>query len=226
MSTMAIPRQLNPAQTAMFSAKMARLPPEHQSDIALSWRERCVAVIQAQADPAVAAASIVAMGVYTASTGWWDGENEARRDELVRKWRTETAPSMGINPATVGQPFHDVYNADGKLVHKAVPDPRTFWRINKTIYPSVALLIASGAAATYGMPALSRMMLFPAIGGLGYNLGSKIRDMAYASRAGKLEAAGVEGQFREDQGYQEGQEAGAASAGGEGNPYAGFPRTA
>ncbi len=45
------PRQLNPSETAMFTADIARLPVEHQADVALTWRERCVAIMQEHMNP-------------------------------------------------------------------------------------------------------------------------------------------------------------------------------
>jgi hypothetical protein len=219
---MARPHQLNPAETAMFAAEMARLPGEHQADVAMKWRERCIAVIQAQADPLVAGASIVAMGAYTAGMGWWDGDNEARRDSLVMAWRNQTAPALGIDTNTVKEPFQDVYNAQGQLVHKAEKDPRTFLRINKTLYPSLALLIGGGVAATYGAMRTSKMMMLPAIGGLGYNAGSMARDMAYRKRSAKQNGAAQQPSVPAN-----GAAAGngnAAGNGGAGNPYPGYPR--
>ena len=110
------PRQLNPAETAMYAADNARLPPEHQADVSLKWRERCIAVIQAHMNPVADGLSIVAAAGYTGLLGWWDGGNEGKRDDLVTTWRTVTAPELGIDPNAVREPFQDVYNAQGQLV--------------------------------------------------------------------------------------------------------------
>ena len=207
---MSRPHQLNPAETAMFVAEMNRIPDEHKADIALKWRERCISVIEANADPLVASGSLILMGGYTAGMGWWDGDNEAKRDELVMQWRTQTAPGLGIDPNTVKEPFQDVYNAEGQLVHRAIKDPRTWLRINKTVYPSLMLLVGAGVAGTYGALRSAKIMLYPALGGLGYNAGSMFRDMAYRKRAAKQTATVTQ----------------TAGNGGVGNPYAGYPRSA
>jgi hypothetical protein len=194
----------------MYATDNARLPPEHQADVSLKWRERCIAIIQAHMNPVADGLSIVVAAGYTGLVGFWDGANEGKRDDLVTAWRTTTAPELGIDPNTVREPFQDVYNAQGQLVHKAVKDPRRFMRVNKTVYPTIGLALGGGIGAAYGWRG-SRYLMAPALGGVGYLTGSMFRDMAYRKH---LQKQGVPVATEPEE------------QGGEGNPFMGYPRSA
>lgn len=205
------PIQLNPTRTAAYAADNARLPPEHQADVSLAWRERCIMILRAHMNPIADGLSIVGAGVYTGLIGWWDGVNEGKRDAVVTQWREVTAPGLGVDPSAVREPFQDVFNAQGELVHKGVKDPRRWLRCNKTVYPTLALALVGGVATTMGWMG-SRYIVAPAIGGVGYLTGSMFRDMAYRSQLKKQEAAAVPVTETEQ--------------GGADNPYAGYPQVA
>lgn len=194
----------------MYAADNSRLPPEHQADVSLKWRERCIAVMHATMNPVADGLCMIVGAGYTALLGWWDGGNEGKRDDLVMEWRTMTAPGLGIDPDTVREPFQDVYNAQGELVHKAVKDPRRFLRLNKTVYPTLTLALGGSLGAAYGWRG-SRYVMAPALAGVGYLVGSTTRDMAYRAH---LKAQGVAVATEPE------------AQGGEGNPFAGYPKSA
>lgn len=205
---MPLPRQLNPAETAMFHADMERLPTEHRTDIALGWRERCINLMRANANPLADGLAVTEAGVVTMGLGWWDGANEAKRDQLILDWQQVEGPNLGIDTNAVQTPFQDVYDANGKLVHKAVADPRKFWKIPKPLWPTFGFGIM--AATGLGGPTYNRFLVAPVMGGVGYVVGSWFRDMAYRTAQAKLAQPVPTEQ----------------SSGGEGNPYNGYPRAA
>jgi len=205
------PRQLNPEETARYAADNATLPPEHQADVGLKWRERCIAIIRQSMSPAADFAALALGGVYTGAIGWWDGANEGKRDDLVTQWRQVTARGLGIDPNTVTEPFQDVYNAQGELVHKAVKDPRKISFLPKAAYPTAALALVGGFGAAYGWVG-SRYFMAPAVAGVGYLAGSAFRDMAYRRH---LQQQGVLAAPTEP-----------TAEGGEENPFMGYPKSA
>jgi hypothetical protein len=207
------PRQLNPSETAMYSADNATLPPEHQADVSLAWRERCISVMRSTMNPLADALSLATAGGYMGLMGWWDGANEVKRDGLVEEWRNGTAPSIGVDPSVVREPFQDVFNDQGAQVHKAVKDPRGWFRVNKTAYPTIALALTGSVSAAYGWRG-ARYLMAPALAGVGYLAGSMFRDMAYQSGIAKQDAL-AGGSIETD-----------TEQGGEGNPYRGYPRSA
>ena len=223
------PRQLNPSETAMFTADIARLPVEHQADVALTWRERCVAIMQEHMNPLADGLAVATAGIYTGAIGWWDGYNEAQRDKLIVEWQQVTAPGLGVDANAVQTPFQDVYDANGQLVHKRVSDPRDWLRMNRTLYPTVGLALT--AVIGVGGPTYNRFFLAPAVGGVGYAVGSWFRDMAYkaAQKKAMASANGGNGNGVNGGGTGNGADAGNGTAngnGGEGNPYGGYPRAA
>lgn len=211
---MSTPRQLNPAETAMFEADLARLPPPHRADIVLGWRERCVALAQKHMSVGADGLAILAGGAYCSAIGAWDGVSQYKRDWLITEWQQTTAPSLGIDPNQVRTPFQDVYDANGKLVHKKVRDPRAWLWFNNTLYPTAAFAMLAGFGV--GGPFGNRFLVAPVIGGVGYVLGSWFRDKAYSMvlehQASKLPTNGTVN--------------GTTNGGTEGNPYRGFPRAA
>lgn len=219
---MARPRQLNPAETAMFTADMSRLPPEHSADVALKWRERCINLMREHMSPLADGLAITGAGAYSMGLGWWDGVNEQKRDDLVLEWQQVTGPNLGIDTNAVRTPFQDVYDANGQLVHKAVADPRKWLRVPKALYPTAAFAIAAGVGV--GGPTYNRYLMAPAVGGVGYVVGSWFRDMAYRS-AQKKAAANGNGQLAGGNGNGNGN-GNANGNGGQGNPYRGYPRAA
>lgn len=205
------PRQLNPAETAMFQADMSRLPDEHKADTALQWRERCVEIVRQYMSPVAEGSAIALGGTFSAGLGYWMGLNEYKRDQMTLEWQQVTAPNLGIDAAKVRTPFQDVYDAGGQLVFKGLKDP-TKWLVPKGVYPTAAFAIAGIAGV--GGPMYNRFVSAPAIAGTGFLLGSWIRDVAY-KRAHEQQTA------TPDQGEQAGN-----GNGGEGNPYRGYPRAA
>jgi hypothetical protein len=217
----------------MFNADMARLPVEHQSDVALKWRERCINMMRETMNPLADGLGIAAAGLYTGAIGWWDGYNEAARDKLIVQWQTVTAPNLGVSAETHPEPFQDVVGPDGQVLHKAVSDPRGFLYLNKTAYPTIAFALMG--AVGLGGPTYNRYLMAPAIGGVGYLIGSKFRDLAYKASvkkdAGQLASAANGGAAGLPGGNGAPTNGGNGNGNGNGaeadNPYwGGFPRVA
>ena len=214
------PRQLNPSETAMFNADMSRLPADHQSDVALKWRERCINMMREHMNPVADGLGIAAAGLYTGAIGWWDGYNEANRDAMILQWQTVTAPNLQLSPETHPEPFQDVVGPDGAVLHKALTDPRSFLYMNKTAYPTIGFALAG--AVGLGGPTYNRYLLAPAIGGVGYLVGSKFRDLAYKAA---LRKASSNGQLA-SAGNGNGAPGNGNGNGNAGNPWGGYPRAA
>lgn len=210
---MSMPRQLNPEETALFAADMSRIPTEHGADVGLKWRERCVNLISAYQNPLADTLAFIGAGGYIGAIGWWQGYNELERDKVVLEWQTVTAPALKIDPKAVPEPFQDVFDAQGKLVFKAVKDPTKLGPIPVTLYPTGVLALV--AALNAGGAHYNRFIAAPAVAGVGFAVGSIFRDLAYKAgvkkQAEMLAAATTTTP---------------TTTGGEGNPYRGFPRAA
>lgn len=183
-------RQLNPHQTARFVHNMRRLNPHDQADIALKWRERAVNVVNAFNPGAVGTGLQVATSTaYAGILGWWDGDNEAERAALVEEWKTTTAPKLNVDTGQHDTPFRDVTDANGQIVHKAIPDPRNWLHLNKTLWPTLGLMLVTGGAALMGEGVrIAPYTTALAIGGIGYLAGTTVRDAAYKAKRDKLRA--------------------------------------
>lgn len=190
------PQQLNPQQTAAFQHKMAALPNPHAADVALKWRERFVNVALAYNPGAVGyGVQIISAGAYGGVLGWWDGNNEAERNHAKEIWQTQTAPGLGIDPNVHPEPFVNIVDpTTGQVIHKAQPDPRAWIGINKTAYPTVALLLgAVGASFSDAGVRAVPYLLAGAYSGFGYLIGTSARDMFYKKKRDALRAAAAGG---------------------------------
>lgn len=203
-------RQLTPEETALFTADMASLPPQHGADVALKWRERCINLLNSSQSSLADGVAVAEAGAYTAGIGWWQGMNEAARDKIVLEWQTVKAPALGIDPKAVPTPFQDVLDAGGKLVAKAVPDPTKLAGVTMTWIPTG--LLALVGIIGFGGAHYNRYLLAPALGGIGFGLGTYFRDRAYKAAFEKQTAVAAATT--------------PTTTGGEGNPYRGFPRAA
>lgn len=181
-------RQLNPQQTARFVHNMRRLNPDDQADVALKWRERAVNVANAFNPGAVGTTiQVASSGAYAGLLGWWDGANEAKRAALIEEWRTVTAPKLNIDTSVHETPFKDVTDANGQLVHKAVQDPRNWLHLNKALWPTLGLgLATAGVAAMGGGYRVTPYLTALTMGGIGYLAGTTVRDAAYKAERDKL----------------------------------------
>ncbi len=203
------PRQLNPAETAAFKAKMGMLPPEHQSDVALKWRERFVNVATAYAPtPLMATSQVAVSGAYSGLIGYWDGYNQYKRRQLVANWE-QTAPGLGVNLAEHPTPFKDVVN-NGQVVHRAVQDPTTLGPtpINRTLAATLALAGVSGIVALADRDGRFNATVNPflklsAMTGIGYAVGSAFRDAALKKEERKALAATTTGNEQPQNGGQD-----------------------
>ena len=187
-------RQLNPAETAQFQADMASLPEPHQADVALKWRERCVNALTTYVPtPAKETLMFGSAAGYAALMGTWDGANDADRNAMIETWRAEAPATLGVNLQTHPTPFRDVVDpATGQTIHKAIPDPRNWYGLNKTAYPTLGLLVASVGVSVTGKGApVNPFLKAGALAGGGYLLGSTFRDMAYTRRANQIESGAV-----------------------------------
>ena len=215
-------RQLNPAETAQFQADMASLPEPHQADVALKWRERCVNALTTYApSPLKQGLQYGAAAGYSIALGLWDGRNDADRNALIEKWRTEAPVTLGVDVQQHPTPFRDVVDpATGQTLHKAIPDPRNWYGVNKTVVPTLALLAGSIGVAVSGKGVGASPFLNAGVfAGGGYLVGSTFRDIAYSKRANELQAASVA------PGNGNGNGNGANGEGGPvGNPCGGYPR--
>lgn len=213
-------RQLNPSETSAFKADMGTLPPEHQADVALKWRERCVnALTTFVPTPIQEGMQFISAGLYTTAIGAWDGANDAERTAHIRQWKTDTAVRLGVNLDEYPTPFRDVIDkTTGETIHKAIPDPRSWYGVNKTVVPTAVLALSSiGLAATGRGQAVNPYLKAGALAGGGYLVGSAFRDLAYERRAKALEAGAA---IAPPNGEANGQEEG----GPVGNPCGGYPR--
>lgn len=186
------PQHLNPAETARFQQKMATLPPAHQADVALKWRERFVNVANTYAPgPLGTTAQVVGSGVYAGMLGYWDGVNEAERNHAKETWQTKTAPELGIDTTRHPEPFSNIVDpTTGAVVHKAQSDPRNWMGVNKTVAPTLGLGLAAiiMSAVDVGDRAVPyiKSLVFT---GVGYVVGTSIRDQMYKRRRDALRAA-------------------------------------
>lgn len=188
------PRHLNPSETAVFKQDMARLPADHQADVALKWRESFVNLANRHQNPASDGLNVVTSGVYAGLLGAWDGENEAVQKEIVRKWKAEEAAKKGIDPLDHPSPFVNIYSQDGKLLHEATPDPRTWFGINRTLYPTFVLGVMAVAGVGSSTPSdpgmdLNRFLVGGTLAGVSYAVGSALRDVVYRRRSEQMERA-------------------------------------
>lgn len=188
------PRHLNPSQTAAFQHDMARLPPDHQADVALKWRESFVNLANRHQNPAADGLNVVTSGLYAGILGAWDGENEAHRAEIVRKWKNGDAARKGLDPAKNPSPFVNIYSPGGQLLHEATPDPRTWFGINRTLFPTFGLGILAIAGVGSSPPDqdgmdLNRYLVGGTLAGVSYAVGTGLRDLVYARRSEQLERA-------------------------------------
>jgi len=209
-------RQLNPAETSQFVADMATLPPEHQADVALKWRERCVNALTTYVPtPAREVIQFGVTGLFTGALGWMDGSNDADRSAAIMQWRTEAGPKLGINVTQHPTPFKDVVDPQtGATLHKAVADPRSWKGIPKPLIPTLGLAFTSVGLAWAGKgQAVNPYIKASALGGGGYIVGSQFRDLAYNRRAAELEAASAPI-----------ADSGNGNGAAVGNPCGGYPR--
>lgn len=213
-------RQLNPAETAQFQADMASLPAEHQADVALKWRERCVNALTTYVPtPAKEIAQFTLAGAYSGALGWWDGDNDAKRNALIENWRAEAPVKLGVDLAKYPTPFRDVVDAGGNTIHKAIPDPRNWMGLNKTAWSTLGLVVTSiGLAVADKGVAAQPYLKGSALAGGGYLVGSTFRDLAYSRRANQISNGAVAAPTN-------GNGNGANGEGGPaGNPCGGYPR--
>jgi len=188
------PRHLNPSETAVFKQDYSRLPPDHQADVALKWRESFVNLANRHQNPVADGLNVVTSGIYAGLLGAWDGENEAVQKAMVRKWVAEDAAKKGIDPIDHPSPFVNIYSPDGKLIHEATPDPRAWFGINRTLYPTFALGILAVAGVGSSAPDeegmdLNRYLVGGTLAGVSYAVGSALRDVVYRRRTEQMERA-------------------------------------
>ena len=187
------PRQLNPVETSNFVAKHATLPPDHQADVALKWRERFVNVATAYApSPLMVTGQLTAAATFVGAMGHWDGINEAKRVELVEAWRDQAA-GLGVDLAKHPTPFQTITGPDGQVIHKGVPDPRAFFYVNKVFWPSFGMALVAGVGSLLDRDGRWDATVAPflktsAISGGAYLIGSTFRDMAFKRAREKQEA--------------------------------------
>lgn len=119
-----------------------------------------------------------------------DGARQAERDFLVQVWQSEVAPSLGVSTKDFPEPFQDVPDANGNLLHAAFPDPQRRFGVSKL----AAVPVVAGSLAIVGFVAADkaededarkRRMFFghvcagTAVGGLCYVLGEHARHAEY-----------------------------------------------
>jgi hypothetical protein len=181
------PKNLNPAETAAFREDMVKLPPDHAADVALKYREAFVNAASRRQNPATDGIGVLLSTGYAGVIGAYDGELEAQRNEVIRRWVTNDAAKKGIDPLQYPTPFVSIYDKDGKVLHEATPDPRKWFGVPKVFYPTAVFGVMAAAgvgAAAPGEPGVdfNSYLVGVTIAGAAYTIGSSLREVVAQRR--------------------------------------------
>lgn len=182
-------RQLNPADTANFEAQFYTLPPEHQADVALKWRERCIDVLAEVVSPAGVLTGGAVAGAYGTVIGMWQGAKEAEAMAIVEAWEATGAGNLGLDINDHPTPFKTIVGPGGEVVHKAVSDPRKFLGMPRGLLPTAAFGVAAMATTPYVRT--SRALRDISMGGIGYLTGTAAMDWQFKRSFAKAQGGGA-----------------------------------
>jgi len=182
-------RQLNPVETQAYEAQFMTLPPEHQADVAMVWRERCIDVLSEMVNPGSALIGAFVGASYGALLGAWSGRGEAEAFALTEEWKAAGAASKGIDPADHPTPFKTITDKSGNVIHERVGDPRKFGGLPRGGWATIVSGIGSMATTPYFR--VSRTLRDMTNSGVGFLAGSAMSEWAFNSHLDKMAQGGA-----------------------------------